>query len=297
MTYVTGAIQQLLFQQSGQVQLLIIAPILTLSLLSLVVRTASSDVDASLEKKKVTAQIKRRLNEVQKEEEVLPAQVANKRETTQTAPLLSNPVVIAPEVMITKVESVVRNSIAPAQPPSTSVPAVPQQVTLKTKKRTTLESILRDEQVSQEERRLWMAAARKVRTWKNLRPNRTLTLSFAVREEERSLQSVSYEVDQRTISLLEKKKDGTISSRKETVPLTLVWRVIGGRIGNNLYGAARKAGLSARQIDELADLDWDIDFTSDPRPGDTFKVIVEEFQRDGKKVEFGQILAVEIVNQ
>ena len=57
----------LLTQQSGHIQLLIVAPILTLSFLSLVVRTASSAVDSSLEKKKVTEQLKRRLSEAQSE--------------------------------------------------------------------------------------------------------------------------------------------------------------------------------------------------------------------------------------
>src|SRR2546427_5750008 len=69
MQYLRGTIKSLLAQQSGQIQLFIIAPILTLSFLSLVVRTASSAVDSSLEKKKVTEQLKRRLNQVRSEDE------------------------------------------------------------------------------------------------------------------------------------------------------------------------------------------------------------------------------------
>jgi len=65
MQYLRGTIKSLLAQQSGQIQLFIIAPILTLSFLSLVVHTASSAVDSSLEKRKVTEQLKRRLNQVQ----------------------------------------------------------------------------------------------------------------------------------------------------------------------------------------------------------------------------------------
>jgi hypothetical protein len=66
-----GTLLTLLTQQSGQIQLLIVAPILTLSFLSLVVRTASSAVDSSIEKKKVTEQLKRRLSEVQNEQPIL----------------------------------------------------------------------------------------------------------------------------------------------------------------------------------------------------------------------------------
>lgn len=64
MRYVQGKIRTLLAQQAGQIQLLIIAPILTLSFLSLVVRTANSAIDLSLEKKKVNQQLKQRLLEV-----------------------------------------------------------------------------------------------------------------------------------------------------------------------------------------------------------------------------------------
>lgn len=64
MRYEQGKIRALLAQQSGQIQFLIIAPILTLSFLSLVVRTANSAVDPSLEKKKINQQLKQRLLEV-----------------------------------------------------------------------------------------------------------------------------------------------------------------------------------------------------------------------------------------
>ncbi|MGH7964985.1 MAG: hypothetical protein ACRERD_24750 [Candidatus Binatia bacterium] len=60
-------LHRLLIQQSDQIQLLIIIPIITLAFLSLIVRTADSAVEPGLEKKRVTQQLKRRLNEVQNE--------------------------------------------------------------------------------------------------------------------------------------------------------------------------------------------------------------------------------------
>ena len=69
MRYVVKArIRTLLAQQSGHIQLLIFAPILTLFLLSLVVRTANSAIDPTLEKKKITQQLKQRLFEVRNAE-------------------------------------------------------------------------------------------------------------------------------------------------------------------------------------------------------------------------------------
>jgi hypothetical protein len=69
MRYIVKArIRTLLAQQSGHIQLIIFAPILTLFLLSLVVRTANSAIDPTLEKKKITYQLKQRLIEVRNAE-------------------------------------------------------------------------------------------------------------------------------------------------------------------------------------------------------------------------------------
>ena len=69
MRYIVKArIRTLLAQQSGHIQLLIFAPILTLFLLSLVVRTANSAIDPTFEKKKITYQLKQRLIEVRNAE-------------------------------------------------------------------------------------------------------------------------------------------------------------------------------------------------------------------------------------
>lgn len=67
MTYWKGTVQRLLIQQSDQIQLLIIIPIVTLAFLSLIVRTADSAVEPGVEKRRVTQELKRRLSEVHNE--------------------------------------------------------------------------------------------------------------------------------------------------------------------------------------------------------------------------------------
>src|SRR5690242_10688430 len=52
-------------QQDGQIHLVLLAPLFTLLLLSLLVHTASSAIDPALEKQKVNEQLKRRLSELQ----------------------------------------------------------------------------------------------------------------------------------------------------------------------------------------------------------------------------------------
>ncbi len=78
------------------------------------------------------------------------------------------------------------------------------------------------------------------------------------------------------------------------LPLTLVWRAVGGRIEKSLYKTARQAGVPVQVIDDFADMDWDLDFSNLQR-GDIFKVIFEEFLHAGKMIESGQIIAAEIV--
>jgi murein DD-endopeptidase MepM/ murein hydrolase activator NlpD len=159
-----------------------------------------------------------------------------------------------------------------------------------------LEKILREEGVGAEEADEWLAAARKLKEFQSLRPGKTLTFSFVGDDADQTLQTLSYEIAKRSLLVLEKKPDGSIAFRRETLPASLVWRAIGGRIENSLYKSALKAGVPAQIVDDLADMDWDLDF-SDLQRGDTFKVIFEEFQRDGKPIERGRIVAAVIATK
>jgi hypothetical protein len=70
MTPWKGTLQHLRTVPSDHVQLLILVPSLTLIFLSLIVRTASSAIDPTFEKKKITDQLKQRLSEMQNDEEI-----------------------------------------------------------------------------------------------------------------------------------------------------------------------------------------------------------------------------------
>lgn len=165
-------------QQPGQLQELILIPILTLVVLSFVVQSANSAVDPTMEKRKITEQLKRRLRELHKDEE--------------------------------------EQSIA-----------------------TTMTSHLP--------------------------------------------------------GIHKREKDSGLTGRNQTPPVTVVWRAVGGRIAHGLYDAARIAGVPARIVDALADMDWDFDVSSDLQPGDIFKVIFEELQQGGKARGYGHLLAAEII--
>ena len=55
-----------------------------------------------------------------------------------------------------------------------------------------------------------------------------------------------------------------------------------------------ESGLLAYALSDI--FSWDIDFTTDLRNGDTFKVVVEEQWLDGRFKRYGNILAAEFTN-
>jgi len=70
---------------------------------------------------------------------------------------------------------------------------------------------------------------------------------------------------------------------------------LGGVIRSNIVSSLPEGGQSVLLAIELSDIfSWDVDFNTDFRKGDTFRVLVEERWLDGEFRKFGEILAVEL---
>ena len=83
-------------------------------------------------------------------------------------------------------------------------------------------------------------------------------------------------------------------AEKITLPYEKKERKVGGVIESNLYDSLGNGGGAAILAYGLSDIfSWDIDFTTDLRKGDTFKIVVEELWRDGRFHRYGNILAAE----
>lgn len=78
-------------------------------------------------------------------------------------------------------------------------------------------------------------------------------------------------------------------------PLRHLQSVAVGEIHDSLYEDGTEAGLSPSQVNQFMNIfAWDLDYTRDIHPGDTFKVLYEETVNDrGDRVETGKILAAE----
>lgn len=71
-------------------------------------------------------------------------------------------------------------------------------------------------------------------------------------------------------------------------------RRIDGRIQESLYDAVLEAGGDANLTMRFADLlGWQVDFLTEPRPGDRFRIVAREKYLDGKRLGFGKLLTAE----
>ncbi|OGS19012.1 MAG: hypothetical protein A3J83_02480 [Elusimicrobia bacterium RIFOXYA2_FULL_40_6] len=91
---------------------------------------------------------------------------------------------------------------------------------------------------------------------------------------------------------VEKSTSNIFYCKKNAVPSTMELKIFSGTIKTSLYEAMLKAGNSPELIMEFADIfSWQIDFFSDLRQGDTFKLVYETYNYNNGVVREGKILA------
>jgi murein DD-endopeptidase MepM/ murein hydrolase activator NlpD len=83
-----------------------------------------------------------------------------------------------------------------------------------------------------------------------------------------------------------------------TIPSITEETGVAGEIRGSLFEGVTNAGEKPELAMRLAEIfGWDLDFYTDPRPGDTFRVVVEKKKLStGELASYGKILAAEYVN-
>ena len=288
-------------RQNGHVQALIIAPILAVSFLGFVVRAASSAVDPTLAKNGVIVQLQQRLNEIQQRSDIPNSEETVPTEEQPIAQPIEQPIAqsLGQPTPEEKEDAAPSATVALLPPSGPEAPVLgPRQSVHLIKPDETFTTILKKERLPWRQFAAWINAAQKIYELRRLQINHALTLSY---EHDQlgtpTLRTVAYSIDKRSSLVLEKDESGHIESRVETVPTTLVWRAVGGRITHSLGWAASKIGVPASIIDAVADMGWDLNLSYDLQPGDPFKIIFEEIQHDGQAVRHGKVLAAEIMNK
>lgn len=91
--------------------------------------------------------------------------------------------------------------------------------------------------------------------------------------------------------------DNSVIASEVDIEHETVTHVASASIESSLFLAANRAGISDNMIMEMAAIfGWDIDFVRDIRKGDHFTFVYEQYEKDGKVLSEGNILAAEFVN-
>ncbi|MCA9365003.1 MAG: peptidoglycan DD-metalloendopeptidase family protein [Candidatus Moranbacteria bacterium] len=112
------------------------------------------------------------------------------------------------------------------------------------------------------------------------------------------IQTIEYEPNDNTMIVVEKDGDGSFIVGEKEIEYETTHKTAKGEINRFLYVDAIDAGLGEGTILEMVDMfSWDVDFTTDIRPGDSFAVVYEERSRPGKETKPGKVLAARFTNQ
>jgi murein DD-endopeptidase MepM/ murein hydrolase activator NlpD len=139
-----------------------------------------------------------------------------------------------------------------------------------------------------------VASAQPVYDLRHVRAGNRLLIGRSVTGELRGLR---YQIDPG--KMLEVKSAGpAFSAAVAEIPSRTHPETISGQIRDSLFNAVADAGESPELAYRLAQIfAYDLDFYTDPRQGDTFRVVVEKTKYlDGKTAAYGRILAAEYNN-
>ncbi|MDD5223217.1 MAG: peptidoglycan DD-metalloendopeptidase family protein [bacterium] len=113
---------------------------------------------------------------------------------------------------------------------------------------------------------------------------------------EGNLTEFDYESDPMSIFRVFREGDGYLAEKVLVQPDLRVANVA-GEVSSSLFEALVSAGESAQLAMDFADLlAWDMDFSTETRSGDKFRILVEKLYLEGKFYQYGRVLAAEYQN-
>lgn len=123
-------------------------------------------------------------------------------------------------------------------------------------------------------------------------PGQIVTLSF---NEDNEVVQLKQKIDEAKQLIIEKTPDETYAARVEEKPITTYIKFASNTIDDSLFTAGSKVGLTDNMILQLASIfQWDIDFSLDIQPGDTFAILYEDRYIDGERISPGNIVAAQV---
>jgi murein DD-endopeptidase MepM/ murein hydrolase activator NlpD len=138
------------------------------------------------------------------------------------------------------------------------------------------------------------AAAQHAFNLRRVRAGNTITVGRSV---EGTLREIDYKIDPDRMLKIVPEDRGFTAQIREIPSRTEIAAVV-GHVDDSLFNAVEDAGESAELAMRLAQIfGYDVDFYTDPRKGDTFRIILEKKKyANGKTAGYGRILAAEYEN-
>ncbi len=112
------------------------------------------------------------------------------------------------------------------------------------------------------------------------------------------LRAVLYQIDrERTLQVSTSELPEAFHAEIKIIPAHVALVTVSGEIEGSLFEGVLDAGEKPELAILMADIfGWDLDFHTDPRRGDTFRVAVEKKIYPGGEVSYARIVAAEYVN-
>lgn len=131
----------------------------------------------------------------------------------------------------------------------------------------------------------------------NLRQLRAGNPVIVGRSVEGELRQIDYKIDPDRVLHIVPATQG-FSAEVREIPSRVEVSTVSGRLDDSLFNAVEEAGESAEVAMRLAQIfGYDLDFYTDPRKGDTFRIVIEKKKyRTGETAGYGRILAAEYDN-
>lgn len=135
---------------------------------------------------------------------------------------------------------------------------------------------------------------------KKLRAGQVIDVSFPLKENGNDATEITevkfYTPNDKAVSVSTNPVDNTVLAEVKERKLHTQEAVAVGTINGSLYLSATKAGVPAALVGPFANLfAWELDFTRDIHPGDTFRVVYEKIIDDeGNHVRTGDVLGAEL---
>ena len=138
------------------------------------------------------------------------------------------------------------------------------------------------------------AAAQQAFNLRQVRAGNTITVNRSV---EGQLREIDYKIDADRLLRIVPDVSG-FSAQVREIPLKMETVAVAGQIDDSLFSAVEDAGESPELALRLAQIfGYDLDFYTDPRKGDTFRVILERRKyTNGQTAGYGRIFAAEYQN-